>query len=566
MKNEAKVYNTLSVAEDGDKNQKWNYFLLSCCIVASLASFSFGYNIGVTNLPTPKIKEFYARQYFSEYYKEKAQLDLQTTDKTDMNQAGSDELFKDGNSEDKPDEDIKKRSNNVTAEVQPQADKALELKAQAEIIETRNTMLWTLTTTLFVIGGIIGAFTSKFAAEGFGRKKSIVFHYSFGIVAAVLTIIAPYVHSPECVMIGRFLFGVQGGMTCGLVPGYLNEISPNKLRGASGVILQLFITVGILVSQILGIRQLLGTDGLWHVLLSLSAIPSFIGGILLLLVFPDSPSSLINRDRDEDAARRALEKLRQSKDVSGEIDAIKAESRESKSDHSLTISELFTTRELKWPLITSIVLQLTQQLCGINAIFFYSESIFKSANIQDDYIQYAVLATGGINVLATIVALPLIDKLGRKPLLVYPLIFIIFDFIALTFFLAFKTYSEALSYLSIICIVLFIVSFAVGLGPIPFVYVAECFRSEARSTALAIAMFTNWMANLVLTLCFPYMAKLLGDYTFLVFTVICAVAVVVIIKKVPETKGRSADEIMAQFDNRAALEDASGKLISNTNV
>ncbi len=89
---------------------------------------------------------------------------------------------------------------------------------------------------------------------------------------------------------------------------------------------------------------------------------------MLLLVFPDSPSSLINRDRDEDAARRALEKLRQSKDVSGEIDAIKAESRESKSDRSLTISELFTTRELKWPLITSIVLQLTQQLCGINAV------------------------------------------------------------------------------------------------------------------------------------------------------------------------------------------------------
>ncbi len=156
--------------------------------------------------------------------------------------------------------------------------------------ENLNTMLWTLTTTVFVVGGIIGAFTSKFVAEGFGRKKSIVFHFAFGIVAAVLTLIAPYVRSPECVIIGRFLFGIQGGMTCGLVPGYLNEISPKKLRGASGVVLQLFITIGILVSQVLGIRQLLGTDNQWHILLSLSAVPSILGAVLLLIFFPDSPS------------------------------------------------------------------------------------------------------------------------------------------------------------------------------------------------------------------------------------------------------------------------------------
>ena len=103
-------------------------------------------------------------------------------------------------------------------------------------------------------------------------------------------------------------------------------------------------------------------------MLSLSAVPSIIGAVLLLIFFPDSPSSLINKDRDEGAARRALEKLRQSKDVSDEIDAIKAESREAKSDRSLTIREFFTSRELKWPIITSVVLQLTQQLCGINAV------------------------------------------------------------------------------------------------------------------------------------------------------------------------------------------------------
>ncbi len=112
-------------------------------------------------------------------------------------------------------------------------------------------------------------------------------------------------------------------------------------------------------------------------------MPSVIGGILLMIFFPDSPSSLINRDRDEEAARRALEKFRKSKDVSDELDAIKAESRESKSNRPLTICELLKSRELKWPLITSIVIQLIQQLCGINAV---SSCSF----IHYDQIQFSV--------------------------------------------------------------------------------------------------------------------------------------------------------------------------------
>ncbi len=108
------------------------------------------------------------------------------------------------------------------------------------------------------------------------------------------------------------------------------------------------------------------------------------------------------------------------------------------------------------------------------------------------------------------------------------------------------------------------------IGPIPFIYVAECFRQDARSAALAICMFTNWVANLVLTLTFPYLAKLLSSYVFLVFTVIVAFAVIVIIKKVPETKNRSVDEIMAYFEGKkkpANNDESSGKLMSaNTKV
>lgn len=198
-----------------------------------------------------------------------------------------------------------------------------------------------------------------------------------------------------------------------------------------------------------------------------------------------------------------------------------------------------------------MVLQLAQQFCGINAVFFYSEGIFKNAGISGDHLQYAVLSTGVVNVIMTIACLPLIDRLGRKPLLVYPMILIVIDFVALTFFFIFKQSNVTLfSNLSIACIVLFIMCFAVGLGPIPFVYVAECFRQEARSAALSICMFANWTANLILTLTFNYLAAILKDYVFLVFVVIVIIALVVIVLKVPETKGRSTEEIISEFNGK----------------
>jgi len=183
-------------------------------------------------------------------------------------------------------------------------------------------------------------------------------------------------------------------------------------------------------------------------------------------------------------------------------------------------------------------------------IFFYSESIFRKANIQADHIQYAVLLTGIVNVFCTLICVPLIDRLGRKLLLVVPMFLIILDFIVLTGCLIMQKQSMIYSYLSIACIIFFIMCFAIGLGPIPFVYVAECFRQDARSSALAICMFTNWVANFVLTLSFPYLAKFLNNYVFIAFAIIMGLSVIILIKKMPETKGRSIEEIMTMFKGK----------------
>lgn len=549
------------------ENSKWTMYLILCCITACSASFQFGYNIGSTNLPTGLIKDFMARNYYPDLYKDFDQLKfiVNTSHEELFNQ------FSTGKRSNKSEARLMSweeewRKNDVKQELYSEyfTNKSQAVELEKKGVDEWISHLWTITTAMFVVGGMIGAFTSKNILDGLGRRNGIVFHYIFTIAGSVLVIIAPYVRSPTCVIVSRFFFGIQGGMSCGLIPTYLSEISPAALRGATGVIHQLCLTIGILVAQTLGFRQILGVESYWHFLLGIPIIPAILGGVCLLLFFTESPRALLINKRDENAARKALYKLRNTKNITNEIEQMNHESREATSDEAISIFQLLRTSELRWPLITGLVLQLTQQLCGINAIFFYSEGIFRRAAIKGDEIQYAVFATGLINVILTIVCVPLIDRLGRKPLLVYPMILIIIDFILLTIFMIFQSESLIFSYLSIVCIIVFIMCFAIGLGPIPFLYVAECFRQDARSAALAICMFTNWVANLILTLAFPSLAELLTNYVFLVFTAIVAIALVVIIKKVPETKGRNTEEIMAEFRGIKSIADRSNNILMTT--
>lgn len=603
MSGENEVYNKLSSSNDetGSRiNQKWTFYLIACVLTATSASFIFGYNIGVLNLPTNIILKFYSNRYFPEYNEGLAKLDAMRSFIDDY-EAKHPDLIKTTSGQMMQTVSVAIESNNkekrqaeedekiVTTTESPAIETTTSEKTDEEKydefkkalpdleskinefkvkVEKARTMLWTITNTVFVVGGTIGALTSKFFAETFGRRKGILLHYGFIFIGSLISYGGYFLNSPECIIISRLLFGVQGGMACGLIPTYLAEISPNSLRGATGVIHQLLLTLGILVSQLLGFRQIMGTDSLWPYLLALPILPALIGFVLLLVIFPETPSALINKFKDENGAREALKKLRAQNDVSFEVEELKNAKRDAGSETSISIGQLFTLPEYKWPLITGLTLQLTQQLCGINAIFFYSNQIFATAGIEESNIQYAIIMTGLINVISTIIVVPLIDRLGRKPLLVYPMALIIIDFIVLTVLLIFKESSQIIAYLSIVCIIIFIICFAVGLGPIPFLYVAECFRAEARSTALAVCMGTNWLANFLLTLSFPYMQQILGSYTFLVFTVIVAGALVVIVKKVPETKGRSVEEIMAKFDPRSAAKytDTSAKLMANSNV
>lgn len=417
---------------------------------------------------------------------------------------------------------------------------------------------WGFTNSLFVIGGLIGALTSKYVMDYLGRKNGIVFHYIFSIIGSMLLFTPQFLHyyskaGPILVKLGRFFQGIQGGMTCSIIPTYLSEIAPCSLRGQAVVIHNLFLTFGLFMAQFLSFDFIFGQESYWNYLLAFPILPAVIGGLVLIIFFDESPKFLLFERSDEDSAVRALQKFRNEDNVSTELTKMYVEGAEMSSQNNMSIKEVLMAKELRGPLFAGIVLQFAQQFCGMNAVFFYLQSILERAGVHEDYFQVGVLLTGLTNVICTFFCMKIVDRLGRKPLLLGTMVLMAFDLLLLTTFLRFSN-NNICAILALSCFLAFIIFFAVGLGPIPFIFVTEAFKQNSRSSAVSICVFCNWFFNLFLILFFPVLNHLIGGYVFIIFAIIIICISIYIFICFPETKGRSAEEIYNLFNKNKKME------------
>lgn len=421
-------------------------------------------------------------------------------------------------------------------------------------LDTLGNIIWGITNSLFVIGGLVGALTSKYALDHLGRKNGILFHYIFSIIGSIMLFSQTFLDDysklgPVLVKLGRFFQGVQGGMSCSIVPTFLSEIAPSSLRGQIGVIHNLFLTLGLLTSQFLGFESILGNHYGWIFLLSMPIFPAIIGVFLLYFFFDDSPKYLLFERSEEGLAIKALRKLRNTENVSSELHKLYVEGSEMLSHANMSVMSVLKAPELRFAIASGILLQIAQQFCGINAIFFYSRRIFETAGISEDYIQLAVILTGIVNVFCTFICVQLVDRIGRKPLLIGSMSIMFIDLILLVVCIL-NSDIQACNIMAVICILFFIISYAVGLGPIPFIYVAESFKQNSRSSAMSICVFCNWFSNLILVLMFPILIDIIGGYVFIIFSCVILVTTLYMIIWLPETKGRSAEEIQNIFNKK----------------
>ncbi|XP_053182490.1 solute carrier family 2, facilitated glucose transporter member 3 isoform X2 [Scomber japonicus] len=441
------------------------------------------------------------------------------------------------------------------------------------------TLVWSVSVAIFSVGGMIGSFSVGAMVTKFGRRKSMLLANIVAVLGGTLMGLSTVSRSFEMVIIGRFIIGVFCGLCTGLTPMYVGEISPTAVRGAFGTLHQLGVVIGILVAQIFGLEFLLGSDTLWPLLLALTALPAVAQSILLLFC-PESPRYLLIVLNQEEEAQKALVRLRGSEDVSEDIQEMKEEAMKMALEKKVTILELFRSPNYRQPIIIAIILQLSQQLSGINAVFYYSTGIFEKAGVKEPI--YATIGAGVVNTVFTVVSLFLVERAGRRTLHLIGLagmavcallmtislslvvsdayknkILMHFTSIIVLFCLFFsdrftvsiseQESNQALSYLAIVAVFGFVASFEMGPGPIPWFIVAELFSQGPRPAAMAISGFSNWTANFLVGITFPKLQEVCGAYVFIIFMIFLILFFIFTFLRVPETKGRTFDDIAQGF-------------------
>lgn len=415
------------------------------------------------------------------------------------------------------------------------------------------TLLWSLSVSMFPLGGFFGSLMVAPLVNKLGRKGTLLFNNIFSIVPAIMMGMSEIAKSYEIIIVARILVGICAGLSSNVVPMYLGELSPKNLRGAIGIVPQLFIAVGILSAQILGIRNILGNNTGWPLMLGLTGIPALLE-LLLLPFFPESPRYMLIQKGDERTAKRALQLLRGWEDVDWELDEMGLENQSEQAEGRLSVLSLLSQRSLRWQLISIIALNMGQQLSGVNAIYYYADSIYGSAGVNENNIQYVTVGTGAVNVFMTITAVFIVEASGRRLLLLIGFGICCGACVLLTVALSLQDRVEWMPYISIACVITYVIGHAIGPSPIPVVVTTEMFRQSSRSAAFMVAGSVHWLSNFTVGLVFPFMEKGLGPYSFIIFSVICLATLVYILIVIPETKNNTFLDISQMFAKRNKVE------------
>ncbi|XP_061524808.1 solute carrier family 2, facilitated glucose transporter member 4-like isoform X2 [Phycodurus eques] len=378
------------------------------------------------------------------------------------------------------------------------------------------TSLWSLSVAIFSIGGMLSSSCVGFVSEWLGRRKALLINNLLAFVGGGLMGLSKLCRSFEMMILGRCVIGAYCGLASGLTPMYVGEIAPTGLRGALGTLHQLAIVTGILLAQ-----------------------------MALLPFCPESPRFLFIVRCQEHQAKRGLRRLTGRQDVGDLLAEMKEEKRRMDMERKVSILELFRSPVHRQPLVISILLQLSQQLSGINAIFYYSTSIFTKAGVQSPV--YATVGAGIVNCAFTVVSLFLVERMGRRTLHMLGLGGMCVCAVLMTVALSLLDTVPAMSYVSMLSIFGFVAFFEVGPGPIPWFFVAELFSQGPRPAAMAVAGCSNWTANFVVGMGFQYVAELCGPYVFLIFAVLLLFFLIFTFFRVPETRGKTFDQIAANF-------------------
>ncbi|GAA0154280.1 hypothetical protein Leryth_004998 [Lithospermum erythrorhizon] len=400
-------------------------------------------------------------------------------------------------------------------------------------------LLQLFTSSLYLAALISSFFASK-ACTILGRKPTILMASAFFIAGAIFSALAEH---KWMLILGRILFGIGVGFGNEAVPVFLTEIAPAHLRGAVNIMFQLFVTIGILIANLVNYATASIHPNGWRVSLGLAAVPAivlFIGS----LVITETPASLVERGK-QDEGKRALLKIRGVANVDEEFSEIVYASEQAKLvKHPM---KKLMKKESFPPLLIAVCLQVFQQFTGINAIMFYAPVLFQTLGFKNDASLLSAVITGLVNVASTFVSIFLVDKVGRRKLLLQACVQMLISQVAIGAILKVHltaTSSDLSTPLGAVVVVLvctFVMSFAWSWGPMGWLIPSETFPMETRTAGFAFAVSSNMFMTFVIAQAFLSMLCFMQAYIFFFFSAWIVVMGLFVIFLLPETKGVPID-------------------------
>lgn len=393
-----------------------------------------------------------------------------------------------------------------------------------------------------LLGAILGAFLSGRLCDSIGRKKILL---TAGCIFSAGTILSGLAPNVQALITGRLILGIAIGISSFAAPLYLAELSPKKNRGFLVTLNQLGITFGILLSYI--VDYLLASNEAWRLMLLFGLIPA-LTLVFGSMVLPESPRYLAFKGRLKEA-KQILMYLRSSQDVDQELSEIQT-----------TKTEQYHWQELiKKPrflklLSVGVLLAIIQQITGINTLIYYAPKVFQMAGFDTSSAIFVTSIVGLTNVIFTIIALPLVDRLGRRTLLYIGLGGMIISLMCLGLTFQQTQLNEFMRMLTLFSMMLYIACFAISLGPVVFVLLSEIFPLRMRGLGMSIAMGANWLSNMIVALTFLTLIGKLGpSKTFYGYALVSILSMFFIYFFIPETKGKSLEQLEESLNSGLKL-------------
>jgi len=414
------------------------------------------------------------------------------------------------------------------------------LQAHFALDPGRDSLLIGLATASAILGCIPGAMCAGFVSDRFGRRRVLFFcallYALSGILSAIPQTFTQFIAA-------RVLSGIAIGVSSMICPVYIAELAPPQWRGRLGSLFQLGIVSGIFITLFINGWIQRPADPAWNIaqgwrwMLAAEVIPAVLF-LALLVPIPESPRWLIQANRESEA-RVTLHRIGGGAYADAEIAAVKQVLRLEEG----SFLELFSRRH-RLPLLIALVLMFGAQLSGINAVMYYSTEIFKNATGNANAAFTSSIWIGLVNFIATFIAIGLVDKAGRKPLLLVGNAVQVAALVVVGFIYAGNPHSPAL----LVFVILYTAAFAMAMGPLPWIVCSEIFPAKLRGRAMSLATFCIWTGCLMVAQTFPFLLKHIGPAkTFWIYGACSAVTFLLVLLLLPETKGRSLEEIETHF-------------------